>query len=86
MSCCDSSMTIRKIAQGTERTLNLKYAQPEGRSTGGASTLKIVLHQVLDGVILFVMLADNSALTSLKLRGLSQSQAWKKEEGTACIL
>ena len=42
-----------------------EYAQSEGRSTGGAGTLEIVLHQVLDGVILFVLLAGNSALTPL---------------------
>ena len=41
------------------------YDQPEGRSTGEAGTLEIVLHQVLDGVILFALLAGNSALTPL---------------------
>ena len=77
MSCCDSFMTSKKVAQRTELTLKRKYAQPEGRSTGrilnrqeghstgGAGTLEIVLHQVLDGVTLFVLLAGNSALTSL---------------------
>ena len=65
MSCCDSSMTSRKVAQRTERTLNRKYAQPEACSTEGAGTLEIVLHQVLDGVILFVLLAGNSALKPL---------------------
>ena len=84
MSCCDSSLTSRKVAQGTKRTLNRKYAQPKGRSTRGAGTLEIVLHQILEGVILFVLLAGNSALTPLSLRGLSQSQAWKK--GGYCVL
>ena len=65
MSCCDSSLTSRNVAQRTERTLNRKYAQPEGRSTGGAGTLEIVLLQVLDGVIVFALLAGNFALTPL---------------------
>ena len=58
--------------------LNGMYAQPEGRSTEGAGTLEIVLHQVLDGVILFVLLAGNSALTRLSLKGLTSPKPGKR--------